>query len=267
VFAAANGAAQPEVRRQMTRVTDFPLLVFALSFSVLAACTWLGARLARVRTEGADTRDDLKLVLTAALTLLGLIIGFSFSMAIERYDQRKGYEEAEANAIGTEYLRAGLLPAESVARTRALLKSYLDERLEFYGARSVSHLTAINEKTARLQQQLWSEVQSAAAAQPTPVLAHVVVGMNDVLNSQGYTQAAFRNRIPGAAWVLLLLIAVLCNVLFGYVAPGLRPRRLLLLLPLVLSIAFTLIADIESPRGGLIHVAPENLESLATSFS
>ena len=91
--------------------------------------------------------------------------------------------------------------------------------------------------------------------------------MNDVLNSRGYTQAAFWNRIPRAAWTLMLVIAVLCNTMLGYIAPQIRPRRLLwLLLPVVLSIAFALIADIESPRGGLIHVAPENLASLAASM-
>jgi len=57
-------------------------------------------------------------VLAASLTLLALIIGFSFSMAVSRYDQRKNYEEAEANAIGTEYLRANLLPADDATRVR-----------------------------------------------------------------------------------------------------------------------------------------------------
>ena len=67
-------------------------------------------------------REDLDLIVTATLTLLGLIIGFSFSMAVNRYDQRKIYEEAEANAIGTEYVRADLLPAADAARVRALAK-------------------------------------------------------------------------------------------------------------------------------------------------
>ena len=64
-------------------------------------------------------------MLAATLTLLGLIIGFSFSMATSRYDLRKNYEETEANAIGTEYLRADLLPQADAARTRALLRQYL----------------------------------------------------------------------------------------------------------------------------------------------
>ena len=70
-------------------------------------------------------REDFGLILAAALTLLRLIIGFSFSMATSRYDQRKNLEEAEANAIGTEYARAGLLPAADAAKVRALLRTSL----------------------------------------------------------------------------------------------------------------------------------------------
>jgi hypothetical protein len=92
--------------------------------------------------------------------------------------------------------------------------------------------------------------------------------MNDVLNSQGYTQAAWWNRIPHAAWGLMALIAIWCNLMVGYGARNSKGRNILLLiLPLVLSIAFLLIADIDSPRGGLIHVAPQNLLSVSESLS
>jgi hypothetical protein len=100
------------------------------------------------------------------------------------------------------------------------------------------------------------------------VTALAVAGMNDVLNSQGYTQAAWWNRIPPTAWSLLVAIAICCNVLVGY---GLRGAKasvsLLLVLPLVVSISFFLISDIDSPRRGLIHVAPQNLLSLAQSLA
>jgi hypothetical protein len=91
--------------------------------------------------------------------------------------------------------------------------------------------------------------------------------MNDVLNSQGYTQAAWWNRIPPAAWAMMVLIAVLCNAMVGYSGGRGRPRSgALLILPLIVSISLFLIADIDSPRGGIIHVAPQNLISLEESF-
>ena len=83
----------------------------------------------------------------------------------------------------------------------------------------------------------------------------VLGGMNDVLNSQGYTQAAWWNRIPTAAWMLLISTAIFCNLLIGYDAPG-RNRVLLLILPIALSISLFLIADIDSPRRGIIRVQP-----------
>jgi hypothetical protein len=68
---------------------------------------WTGSRLCSRKVLDDELRDDFGVVLAAVMTPLGLVIGFSFSMAISRYDERKMLEEAEANAIGTEYLRAG----------------------------------------------------------------------------------------------------------------------------------------------------------------
>ena len=246
---------------------NFPLLVFALSFVVLLLAAFIGDTIRRrVHTLNEEERDDFNVVLNATLTLLGLLIGFSFSMAISRYDQRKNYEEAEANAIGTEYSRADLLPVGDAARVRQLLKKYVDERVLFYTTGDQGRLAKINADTAELQSELWAAVRPAAEASPTsPVVALAVSGMNDVLNSQGYTQAAWWNRIPVAAWGMMAAIAVSCNMLIGYGAHG-RDWRTLLIVPVVVSIAFFLIADIDSPHGGGIRVAPHNLLSLSESL-
>jgi hypothetical protein len=137
----------------------------------------------------------------------------------------------------------------------------------FYQTRGSQQLRQINTTTAQLQSELWSAVQAPAAAQPTAVVALVVAGMNDVLNAQGYTQAAWWNRIPPAAWGLMGVIAVCCNLLVGYGARRFESERfLMLIIPVVVSISFFLIADIDSPRGGVILVQPRNLVSLAQSL-
>jgi hypothetical protein len=181
----------------MNNLTDNELIVFALALFV----TWLSARigcslLKRRLSLAEGVYEDFSVILAATLTLLVLIIGFSFSMAISRYEQRKNYEEEEANAIGTEYLRADLLPAADAARVRALLRNYLDERILFYRTRNEQQLRQINANTAQLQSELWAAVKTPAAAQPTCVVALAISGINDVLNSQGYTQASWWNRIP-----------------------------------------------------------------------
>jgi hypothetical protein len=245
---------------------DHPALLLVVSPPAFWFAAWLGSSYRVRKTDLPETtRHDLDFVLGGTLTLLGLIIGFTFSMAVSRYDQRKNYEEAEANAIGTEYVRADLLPASDAAQMRALLKAYLDQRIVDYTARWGKSLRESEAQTARLQTQLWSVAVPPAAAQPTPINALVVSGMNDVLNSQGYTQAAWRNRIPLAAWIFLIAISIFCNFLIGYSAHGRKPF-LFLVLPIALSISLFLISDIDSPRHGVIRVRPQNLESLANSL-
>jgi hypothetical protein len=258
----------------MSNVTNYPLLILVISFFALWLSAQIGSVLRRRRSLGEEVREDFGVILAATLTLLGLIIGFSFSMAVSRYDQRKNLEEAEANAIGTEFVRADLLPPADAAKVRALIRTYVDQRVLFYTTRDSvftpradGQLRLINDRTAQLQAELWAAVQAPAVAQPTPIIALTVWGMNDVLNSQGYTQAAWWNRIPIAAWGMMGLIAVCCNFMIGYGARNPRTERtLLLILPLVVSISFFLIADIDSPRGGVIRVHPQNLLSLAESL-
>lgn len=249
-------------------VTGYPALVLLLSFIVLALSARLGVFFGkRWRLPEGAVRDDFSIIQGATLTLLGLIIGFTFSMALNRYDQRKNLEEEEANAIGTEYLRAGLLPPADAAKVRPLLITYIDQRIAFYEARGGDDFVKIGAQTAKLQADLWSAVQTPAVAQPSATVALAVAGMNDVLNSQGYTQAAWLNRIPVAAWGLMAMIAIFANGLVGFGArDAQRESILLLILPLVVAIAFFLIADIDSPRGGPIRVHPENLINLAASL-
>src|SRR5271156_6173236 len=119
---------------------DYPALIFVCCIVVLSVSAWIGARLRGHKELQGELREDFGVVLTAALTLLGLIVGFSFSMATSRYDLRKNYEEAEANAIGTEYVRADLLPEADAAPIRAMLRQYTDLRIQFYDIRDRDQL-------------------------------------------------------------------------------------------------------------------------------
>jgi hypothetical protein len=200
----------------LKELLNYPLVVFASSLVVLWLALRLGILIRRLQPVPEDERDDLSVVTSASLTLLALIIGFTFSMAVSRYDQRKNHEEEEANAIGTEYVRAGLLPAADGSRVRELLTRYLDQRLLFHTVRDPRHLEQIDRETARLQTELWLTVQSVASVHPDPVTALVLSGMNDVLNRQGYTQASWSNRIPVGAWSLMVVLAICSSILLGY---------------------------------------------------
>ena len=252
----------------MTYMINHPRVLSVVCLLAMWLMALLGVWIrARLRVPEHEDRANLGLVVSATLTLLGLIIGFTFSMAATRYDQRRLYEEAEANAIGTEYVRADLLPQSDATQVRQQLLRYLDARVSFFEVDYGQPLQAVNDQTTALQTQLWSSIRPQAAAQPNPITALVVSGMNDVLNSQGYTQFAWWNRIPSSAWGLMIVIALFSNLLVGYATQRSRSGNLLLLvLPIIVSVSFFLVSDIDSPRGGVIRVHPVDLVSLAKSL-
>jgi len=243
----------------MDSAFENPFVIFVGSLVAQALAAYLGYCLRpRSVAVAAGAHGDFDLVHGAALTLLALLIGFTFSMAVSRYDQRVTHEEEEANAIGTGYLRADLLANDDAASVRAVLRRYIATRIDFYEAREPARIARAEAETASLQNQLWSIAARNATARPTPVMALAVTGINDVLDSQGRTQAAWLNRIPMPAWGLMELTALACNILLGYRLTSGR-MGMLLILPVVTSISFFLIADIDSPRSGIVDVIPQNL--------
>lgn len=168
----------------MTNVIDNPPMLLATAVVVLCGAAFLGDLLrSRVRPVKTDERADLDIVLTATLTLLGLLLGFTFSMAVSRYDQRKNHEAAETNAIATEYRRADLIPGPGRIQVRELLTRYTDERIRYYRNGEIG-TGVVDQDLRALQGSLWSAAAAAGNAQRDPVAALVVSGMDDVFTSR-----------------------------------------------------------------------------------
>ena len=250
----------------MSWLVDHPLELFAVTLLLLWGAAQAGvlARRHAHRLSSAE-RAEFDLVRGAMLTLLGLLVAFAISMAVARYDLRKTYEEAEANAIGTEYLRLDLLPPESAVAARAHLRTYGAERIEYYLDHDPDRERRTDPETARTQAALWAAVLPEARVNPTQITALVVAGMNDVINSQGYTLAAWRDRLPIEVWTLLVLVAIVCNFLIGFGAERLSWATQTIL-PLTVALAFVLIADVEGPRSGLVQVQPVNIRDAAEAM-
>ena len=247
-------------------MVDYPLLVLVMSFGVLVFAAWVGDFLRKRAKRAEDiNRDDAGVVLGGTLTLLGLIIGFSFAMATNRYDLRKESEKAETNAISVLYMRADLLPPTDAARAHDLLKKYLDQRIAFYSTRNSGQLAQLQDDTAKTQNELWSAIQADVGPLPPQLEGLFVSATNDVVVSRLSTEAVWANRIPTGAWVLIVVTSVGCNFLIGF-----RARRtdwlVYLIMPVAVSISLFLISDLDSPRGGAIRLRPNNLVSLSQSL-
>lgn len=250
----------------MLRVSDSPLMVFVFCLVLF----WVSGLVSRrlylgLRKKDPDT-ENLTLLMGVVLSILGLLIGFAFSMAVNRYDTRKNYEEEEANAISTAWLRADLLADADALHVKRLLRQYIDQRILFYQATSQSDLDKISHDTQVLQDQLWTLISQRARATPTPVMQLVTSITNDVINTSGYTQAAWANRIPLSAWALLLIMAMFSTAMMTFHNCARKKHTFPWLLPIVFSVSIALIADIDSPRGGMIRIPPQNLLALAESL-
>ena len=252
----------------MQTLLNRPLVLFVFSFAFLWAATRLGAWLQVWRGPLDDSRKgDFDIVLGATLTLLSLIVGFSYSMASSRYDQRKNLEEGEANAIGTVYARADLLASADAVKIQQLLREYTDLRIRFYTTADSQQVRELNRVTTETQRELWKTMVAAATASPTVITGLATSAMNDALNAQGYAQAAAWNRIPLGAWVLMYVLGAVVAAMIGRrFQLHKREYVMMLIMPGMVATAFFLIADIDCPVHGAIRILPENLIALAATL-
>ncbi|MBN3762226.1 hypothetical protein [Burkholderia sp. Ac-20365] len=252
----------------MAFFVDHPEGLFLVLLVCFVGAVAFGATgLRRIVSLPEDGREDFNIVQQATLTLLALLVGFSLSMAVGRYDQRKNLEEAEANAIGTEYVRAELAESAVTLKMKDALARYAQLRVDDYLTRDPQQLEHIGRDTANVQAELWKLATQVAQDKPTPIGALVVAGMNDVLNSQDYSEAARINHIPLGAWILMILIAMFGCIVQGYGTKGtLKKGMLIAVLPVTVALSLAFIADIDSPRGGIIHIEPQNLLRLLQSL-
>jgi len=251
----------------MAWLASLPLTVIALAIlaALLAAAT-LGYRghlwlLHRSGQTEAESHDHL---LSAVLGLLALLLGFTFSLALNRYEVRRDLVVQEANAIGTTWLRVQILEPPNRAAISGLLRAYLDTRLSWSEADA-----GASAATAALQQKLWAATGQAVRSESNLQLSRAVMdAMNQSFDLASARSAARLAHVPDRVLTVLLLYAVLSAAMLGYTsaAKG-RPQRIATISVLVLvTLALVMILDIDRPRSGAIQVSQQPLEELKQSW-
>jgi hypothetical protein len=227
-----------------------------------------GYRLGQYRRSRSEEEKEAPVgaMVGATLGLLAFMLAFTFGLAAARFETRRQVLLDEANAIGTTYLRAGMLP-DRREDIRALLRDYVDTRLE--AVRS-GNVTAGIRRSENLQDQLWAQAVAVGETNPTSIVVGLFVqSLNEVIDLHAKrVTAGLRNRIPGAIWVALFTIAVLSLAAMGYHAGLSRTSRS----PAELAVAFTfaavigLIADLDRPQEGVLEVSQQALMDLRHSM-
>jgi hypothetical protein len=230
------------------------LTIFLVGLAVILAASELGWQLgARGGGRGGRNASTLE---SAMLGLLALIIGFSFSMALSRFEARRDAVVNEANAIGTAALQARLLPDPHRTETLKLLREYIQIRLDVVqSGQSLAELKTAVDRSDGVQESLWLQAKALAAKDTGMVPTGLFIqALNEMIDDQAKRLAALRNRIPNIVLLGLFGIAATAAGFAGY-ASGLdtkRTRLPLCIMGLLVAMVIILIFDLDRPSSGLI---------------
>jgi hypothetical protein len=243
--------------------------VFLLILVVVLLSVECGYRLGKYRRNRHEQEKETPVgaMVGATLGLLAFILAFTFGLAAARFDTRRQVLLDEANAIGTTYLRAGMLPDRRDG-IQALLREYVDTRLE---ALRSGNIAAGVRQSENIQSQLWAHATAVGEKNPNSIVGGLFIqSLNDVIDLHAKrVQAGLRSRIPGAIWVGLFAVAALSLATMGYHAGMVGTRRSLAILAVAFtfSVVIELIADLDRPQEGILKVSQQALLDLQRSMN
>jgi hypothetical protein len=254
--------------------------MIALSMSIvllvgILVCYEIGYRvgLRRSRHLSDAAYTGMSAIEAAVFGLLGLILAFAFGGASSRLDARRHLAIDEANAIGTAYLRVGLLQPSEQPAIRDLFRKYLDTRLRYY--QDLSDLDAAKAQSAeagKLQDEIWTRVQTACKNDSwTPAAILLLPALNQMIDITTTRSTTFVIHEPPAIIALLLVLALISAILAGYTMSVQKSRSPLhmILFGIAISITAYTVLDLDYPRFGLIreNVADKALIDLRSKMN
>lgn len=248
-------------------LTRGSLVFIALAlFLLMVLALEMGAMAQRRFAPGArDGEHSEGLLLSATLALLGLLIAFTFSLAISRYDARRVHVVAEANAIGTAWLRAGLAGTAENKELQQSITRYTDVRLGLSKGRGSA---IVERETTDAQARIWSALERTVPNAPPALVNSLVTAVNEMFDAASTRKAERGEKIPAHVLELLVLYTVMSAGIVGYVmnASGRRHLAVTSILFGLLALAITLILDLDRPRRGSILVSQQPMIDVRASM-
>ena len=247
------------------------LLVALIVTIFLLVVAEVGYRLGRASSGAGDKarRDQIGAITPFMLGLLSLLLGFSFSMAVERYNVRRDLVVKEANAIGTTWLRAGLLPEPRRREVKRLLQRFVDVRLRTYAAADDSIQVAEGLRLCgEIESQVWRHAEDSAKDAPNVITVAFITTLNHLIDTDAERIAAARNQVPAGVWMILVVVAAVGCWTSAYAAGCAQVRSAFtsVLLPLIISMVMLLIFDLTHERRGTIGISQQPLIDLQGLF-
>ena len=227
-------------------------------FTAMMLLFRVGARIRHRQIEREHGISHAGAAETSVFALLGLLVAFTFSGALSRFDLRRQYIAAETNAISTAYVLIDVLPEDRQAELRELFRRYVESRLATtHDATDTGHIAQRIGTSQAIQREIWAKAVAALRAQGDPPIAGTVLSAINAMMDIMITRAVAASMHPPLIiFVLLFALALVCALLSGH-ATGASPGWHwvpMLAFATVMSVTVFVIVDIEHPRHGLIRI-------------
>jgi hypothetical protein len=246
---------------------DVPIWVLGfLALLLMLGCSEVGFRVGYKSRDRFDEsmRSRTTIFESAILGVLGLLMGFTMSMAVTRFEARRQLVIDEANAIGTTWLRSKIIPAPGDAEFAALLRQYVDARVAYTARTRLDELPEIRAQDARLQRELWSRAMGFAVKDRSVNAGLLLQSLNQSIDLEAARWAFFWGHVPQSVIYLNALIAMLAAALLGYGFGMIGKRHVVSIVLLAASISgvLSVIVDLDRPWQGFIKVSQEPMFDL-----
>lgn len=243
-------------------LTDDVLMLFVMLASLLlAAC--LGQTAGRYHE---NSRSNTELVVILCLT--GMLTGFAFFISVAGFVAREKSEMHEVQSVSRAWQYSGLLDNIDRVKSRQILKLFLLERIHFFQENTASGLRTWERLAKKNQQRLWQLAEVEASLPGRPNALAVLNTYADLGDCVTQTQSVWRRQLPDAAWWLLMLFALSLCYIVGYrFSVEMKNTKPLLFVPVLMAFGLFMIAEIDLPGQGIIHVIPDGLQSLAEELN
>ncbi|KAF0102584.1 MAG: hypothetical protein FD144_2314 [Rhodospirillaceae bacterium] len=233
------------------------LLLASLEFGVQ-----LGKFIARRHAPTDGEKSSVNFATAGMMGLLAFLLGVSLSMASDRYQQRRDSVLAEANAIGTAWLRATVTTGAEGEAMQRLLRDYTETRIAVVrGSSDPAEVARLNQRTNRIQNELWQLARTVAERSPTPISGLLLSSLNEMIDLSLTNRRNFTSHVPAYVLRLLLTVSIFAvgAVGYGFGLVGSRQPGLSVLLLGVWTLAIVLIIDIDRPQSGEVRIDPAPL--------
>ncbi|WP_289297488.1 hypothetical protein [uncultured Reyranella sp.] len=237
------------------------LLVLVVLLVSLETGIWLGRLGARRHVPTEGEKSSVNFATAGMMGLLAFLLGVSLSMASDRYQQRRDSVLAEANAIGTVWLRASVgTGAEGVA-LQNLLREYTAVRIAVVGGSNTSPPEELLQRTNSLQSEIWALARTVAERSPTPISGLLLTSLNEMIDLSLTNRRNLNAHVPAYILRLLLTVSIFAvgAVGYGFGLVGSRQHVLSILLLGIWTLAIVLIIDIDRPQSGEVRIDPAPL--------